>query len=106
MPKANIGNIIILEPELLPCALNPQKRKRKEDDNDNVNRAVNDFGNENDGKVFQSCQGKDFCNKQSKKLFTNNKKKIKYLKNVKDSIELLEFNASAFKEKREQGKYL
>lgn len=90
-----------MEPELLPCALNLLKRKRKDDaDEIHVEQMT-----ENDGKP-ENLQLKECNNKINKsKVVSNNKKKLKCMKNLEACLELLESNTSVLKEKREQGEY-
>ncbi|KAK6643204.1 hypothetical protein RUM43_004708 [Polyplax serrata] len=100
LPKTNAGNVIILEPDLLPCALNLLKRKRKEDENgsDCCSEQIEIEINTSEGIQQKECNIKG----TKPKLLPNNKKKVKCMKNLEASLELLDLNNDTLKEKKEQ----
>ena len=108
MPKTNAGDIIILESELLPCALNLKTETKKPGEMEVGNESNLEQVPENDDKLVDSPTAKEnnASSKKSKLISNSTKKKIKYFKNVEATLGLLVPEIIASKDKREESKHI
>lgn len=108
MPKTNAGDIIILESELLPCALNLKSKIKKPEEMEIVNESNLEQVPENDDKLLDSSTAKEnnASSKKSKLISNSMKKKIKHFKNVEATLGLLVSEIIATKDKREERKFI
>lgn len=106
MPKFNAGDVIILEPELLPCALNLNSKMK--DESEVVNESATEQVPDNEEKLLGSPTTKENSSgpkpNKSKLIVTNTKKKMKYFKNIEATLDLLVPELIASKDKREESK--
>ncbi|KAL0278504.1 UNVERIFIED_CONTAM: hypothetical protein PYX00_000315 [Menopon gallinae] len=101
LPKTNAGDVVIVESELLPCALNIQP-KRKREETDNVEEISKQVIVVSDDKISKVSSVKDGAIKISKSKISSSSKGKKYLKNIEATFALLKPQTEALREKREQ----
>lgn len=102
LPKTNAGDIIVLESDLLPCALNLKRKIKKPEEMEVAKENNVEQVPETDDKLLDSPTAKENVVSKKAKLITNSmKKKIKYFKNIEATLGLLVPEIIATKDKRE-----